>query len=273
MIEISDKHIMKYEEYLQKQHLSKNTIYIYIREANHLKEYLSQKVEEQNLNQYTAYLKSNYKAVTVNLYLVACKRFLEFCGYTDNNIKFVKIQPKQSVENVIDKADYNKMLSYAHQHGKQKASLILRTLACTGIRVSELNDITVEGLATGRIEVFNKQKYREVYLPNKLVIELDKYCREENIKSGPIFLGNRGTPISRVGVWDMIQRLAQKSGIEKEKAHPHSFRHLFAKTYMEQFGNLSELADILGHSSIEVTRRYTMSSAEEKRERMDSLPF
>lgn len=272
MIVVKDEHIVMYEEYLRKQQLSKNTINIYIREANCLKNYFNdEKIEENNLNQYYLQIKSKYKAVTANLYLIACQRFLNFCNYTDCKIKLVKIQPQHSINNVITKEDYYNLLACAEQHGKRKACLIIRTLACTGIRVSELCFITVSGLKAGYIGVFNKQKYRDIYLPNKLVDELCDYCNEKQLEEGPVFLGNKGTAISRVGIWEMLQRIAKKCGVNKEKAHPHSLRHLFAKTYMEQYGNLTELADILGHSSIEITRRYTMTSVEEKRKRIENM--
>ena len=143
----------------------------------------------------------------------------------------------------------------------------------TGIRVSELNFLTVEVLSAGKFTVGNKGRSREVYLPDKLITELNHYCKGENIQSGVIFRGNRQTAISRTAVYKMLVRLAELAGVEKKKAHPHSFRHLFAITYMRQYSDLTELADILGHSSLETTRIYTATSAEEKRNKLNSLEF
>lgn len=151
------------------------------------------------------------------------------------------------------------MLDYARKNCRWKDYLIMRTLACTGMRVSELSYITVEALSKGKAQVYSKNKFREIYLPDKLVVELSDYCQSNGLTEGPIFLGSLGTGIDRRSVWEMIQKTAQHCGIEKGKAHPHSFRHLFAKIFMGQYANLAELADILGHSSIETTRRYTMS--------------
>ena len=162
------------------------------------------------------------------------------------------MQKKCSVENVISRKEYQELLNYAKSSGRKKYYYIMRTLALTGIRVSELQYITVETLETGRVQVYNKGKIRDVYLPDVLIRELKKFCREEKENDGIIFRGRGGDPI-------------------KEKVHPHSFRHFFAISYMERYGNLAELADLLGHTSIETTRIYTTSTVEEKRRKLNNL--
>jgi site-specific recombinase XerD len=147
----------------------------------------------------------------------------------------------------------------------------MRLLAGTGIRIGELEYVTVMAIVKGSCIVFNKEKYHQIYIPCTLQEELLKYCRKEKISSGPIFLGNRQTPVSRSGVWKMLKKLAEMVGVPEEKVHPHSFRHLFAKSYRKQYGDITELADILGHSSIEMTRIYTVTTVEEKRSRLNSL--
>lgn len=144
----------------------------------------------------------------------------------------------------------------------------MRTLALTGIRVSELQYITVETLETGRVQVYNKGKIRDVYLPDVLIRELKKFCREEKENDGIIFRGRGGDPINRITVYKMIAYLGDMVGIKKEKVHPHSFRHFFAISYIERYGNL---ADLLGHTSIETTRIYTTSTVEEKRRKLNNL--
>ena len=119
--------------------------------------------------------------------------------------------------------------------------------------------------------MYNKGKRRNVYLPRKLTGDLKRYCLHAHIDDGVIFRGNEGRPISRIAVYKMLVRLARRAGVPWEKAHPHSFRHLFAITYMQKYSNLTELADILGHSSMETTRIYTTTSAEDKRRRMNEL--
>ena len=146
-------------------------------------------------------------------------------------------------------------------------------LVFTGIRISELAFLTVEVLSLGKFIVGNKGKTREVYLPAKLVVELKDYCKMEEIENGVIFKGNQQKAISRIAVYKMLVYMADMAGVEKKKAHPHSFRHLFAITYMKQYADLTKLADTLGHSSLETTRIYTTTTAEEKRSKLDGLDF
>lgn len=211
------------------------------------------------------------KTATVNLAITAVNRYLRFAGHEDCTVHALRVQKAQCPDNVLSIAEYRRMTSYARQSGQEKYYCIMRTLALTGIRVSELAGCTVEAIGRGGFEVENKGKRRNIYLPYKLAGDLRRYCSEANIDNGVIFRGSRGTPISRTAVYKMLVRLAQKVGVPWEKAHPHSFRHLFAITYMQKYANLPELADILGHSSLETTRIYTMTSAEDKRRRMNEL--
>ena len=129
----------------------------------------------------------------------------------------------------------------------------------------------MEILGQHKIDVFSKGKQREIYLPDCLIEELRNYCGSRNLTEGVIFRGNSALPITRVSVYKMFLSIAEAAGVPKEKAHPHSFRHLFAVTYMEHYGNLPELADILGHSSVNTTRIYTMESGESHRRLLGRL--
>ena len=262
-----------FEAWLCDLHMSKNTVNVYVRAVRYMLDYLAGEEQEKNrLMGFRDYLAQKYKPGSVNLYLIACRKYLAYCGCDRRYLpKPVRIQQGQSVENILSLDEYEKMLAYARNNNRWKDYLIMRTLACTGMRVSELSYITVEVLSAGKVQVYNKNKYRELYLPDKLIADLKDYCQNNSLTEGPVFLGSLGTGIDRRSVWEMIQKTAQHCGIEKSKAHPHSFRHLFAKIFMGQYANLAELADILGHSSIETTRRYTMSSMEEKREKIDKL--
>lgn len=262
-----------FESWMAKQQMSKNTIAVYRHAAVCLLKYLNGKEPSKDImSEYQKYLLLNYKPNSANLYLLGCRRYLIYCGYMPENMpKVVKIQNVQSIENILTLKEYNIMINYAKKNHRWKDYLIMHTLACTGIRIGELSYITTDALSVGKVRVYNKKKYREIYLPDKLVSELQDYCMEVGLVKGPVFLGSKGTSIDRRSVWEMLQKLAICCGIDKNKAHPHSFRHLFAKVYMEQYGNITELADILGHSSIETTRRYTMSTAQEKRDKLDRL--
>lgn len=263
----------RYEEYLRMEELAEGTIHVYLREAEYLAEYLSGKnVTKSLLVEYKKILlKAGKRPATTNLHIVAANRYLRYLGHTDCMLKTLRMQTKHSLESVLTIEEYNSLLNFAKKSGKEKHYLILRTLAMTGIRVSELRFFTVEILEKKVIMVTGKQKTREICIPEKLILELRDYCEKRDLKEGCIFIGKAGKPISRIAVYKMLVKMADELGIEKGKVHPHSFRHLFAVTYMEHYGNLFELADLLGHSSLETTRIYARSTAEKKRQKINEL--
>jgi integrase len=267
------KVLEKYEEYLSETELSRSTKEIYYRRAKVFLTFMGERpINKKEMIAYKNYLmKKGYAGATVNLYIVAANHFIKSMGYEDCSIRTERLQKRCCPENIMDREEYIKMLDYAKESGRIKYYYLMRTLALTGIRISELADCTVEALACGKFRTSNKGKTREIYLPDKLVRELTEYCADKNIVSGVIFKGNTDKAINRISVYQMLVHLADMTGVPKEKVHPHSFRHLFAVTYMEQYSNLFELADILGHSSLETTRVYTATTGEAKRRKMDKL--
>lgn len=265
--------IEKYAEYLSETELSENTKEIYIRQANVFIKFLQDKpITKKEVIAFKKYLlNKGYARTTMNLYIVAANNYLKYIGHQDYSIRTERLQRRHCPEDIMDKEDYKKLLDYAKASGRFKYYYIMRTLALTGIRISELADCTVESLERGKFMTSNKGKTREVYLPDKLIKELYEYCTMQGITTGVIFRGDTKKAIERTSVYRMLIHLADMAGIPKEKAHPHSFRHLFAITYMEQYSNLFELADILGHSSLETTRAYTVTTGEAKRKKMDKL--
>lgn len=264
-----------YREHLFYRELSERTIGIYIRQAGLLLEYLNgENITKKTMLAYKKYLQGlERKASTTNLYIVAANSYLKYAGYEDCTIRTERIQKNRCLDNIISMEEYKEILSYTKESGREKYYHIIRVLVFTGIRISELSFLTVEVLSRGKFMVGNKGKIRQVYLPERLAVELMEYCRDRQIQSGVIFTGSSGRPISRVAVYKMLVHLAEMTGIEKKKVHPHSFRHLFAVTYMKQYADLTELADLLGHSSLETTRIYTATTAEEKRIRLNGLEF
>lgn len=262
-----------YKEYLQEAELSENTISVYLKQARDFQDFLDGRaISKKETVAYKKHLLNQGREKTsTNLYIVAVNSFLKYAGFGECVLKTERIQKRQCPENILSREEYDKMLSYARESGRDKYYCIMRTLALTGIRVSELGDCTVEALSSGKFMTSNKGKTREIYLPDKLIRDLMEYCRNSHIKSGSIFLGNTGKAIGRTSVYKMLVHLADIAGVPKEKAHPHSFRHLFAVTYMEKFPNLFELADILGHSNLETTRVYTITTGEAKREKLNLL--
>lgn len=270
-----------YKNDLLQRELSKGTVNIYMRQAKRLYAYLRQnnitgilELTKEHMIAYKKHLLSlGQKKATVNLHIVAVNSYLKYVGREDCILKTERIQKKGCLENILNREEYLLMLNYARESGHEKYYFIMKVLSFTGIRVSELAFLTVESLAAGKFTVDNKGKTREVYLPEGLAADIKDYCNANSIRSGVIFRGNRQRPISRNAVYQMLIHFADMVGIDKEKAHPHSFRHLFAVTYMKQYANLTELADILGHSSLETTRIYTATTAEERRRRLEGLNF
>lgn len=269
----STKEIERYREYLSETELSESTKSIYVRRAGVFLDFLGAgTVTKKEVITYKKYLMDQkYARSTVNLYIVAVNNFLKYAGYRELLIRTEKLPKPGCPEDVLDRKEYWKMLEYARESGRVKYYCIMRTLALTGIRVSELSDCTVEALERGKFMTRNKGKTREVFLPDKLVKELYEYCAMEGISAGVIFRGSTGGAIRRTSVYRMLVHLADLTGISQKRVHPHSFRHLFAITYMEQYSNLFELADILGHSSLETTRIYTATTSEAKRKKLDQL--
>lgn len=265
--------IKEYQQYLVESELSDSTIRSYVRAAENFTAYLGRrKMSKQIVLEYKRELqRKGYRVSTMNLYIIAVNKFVRFCGEEQCTVKTKRYQRRQSLDNIISEEDYRLLLEYALETGRNKYYLIMKTMALTGIRVGELQYITVEALKKGYTQVNNKGKVREIYIPDCLVALIYTYCEKEGIEQGAVFRGRGDKPITRTAVWKMLNYLADMVGIEKEKVYPHSFRHFFALSYMKEFSNIFELADILGHSSLETTRIYTTASIEQKRERMGAL--
>lgn len=267
------KSLKQYEMYLIKQELSEATIAVYLRITKEFLTFVGNRhIDKKIVLCYKEHMKDAELAVTtMNQHIIAVNRYLRFCGYSDCVIKTYRIQRQASLSNVITDEDYRKLLAYAKNQRDDKYYAIMKTLVLTGIRVSELSYITVENIGEGHIIVWNKGKVREIFLPDCLIAILEDYCKKNGITEGCIFRGNTGKAISREAVWGKLNRMAGKIGIDRKKAHPHSFRHYFALLYLKKYSNLFELADILGHASLETTRIYAVATVEDKRQRMGQL--
>ncbi|HAM62094.1 MAG TPA: hypothetical protein DCP62_00040 [Erysipelotrichaceae bacterium] len=207
----------------------------------------------------------DYKPSTINSYIVAVNKFIRWCGEENLSVKKLKQQQKSSLEDVVSPNEYKRLLRFAKQLGYEDIYLIMKIIASSGIRISELDYFTVENVKKFYIHVRNKGKDRDIILIQDLARELRKYCRDRHIVTGRIFQFHQRTVRKR------MKKVAGAARVNLNKVHPHSFRHLFAKSYMEEFNNVLELADILGHSSLETTRIYTRSTSAEKRKKMEEM--
>jgi len=232
----------------------------------------TQSLEKENVIAYKQHLIGMYKISTVNSYLISLNRYFKWLRRNDLTVKTIKTQRKSGLENILTADEYTKLLMYCLSKRKDKTYLLLRTLAGTGIRVGELSSISRESAEHKIAAVTSKGKHRRIFISSELSQLLLDYCHRQCIHSGIIFHGQRkDAALHPSGVWKALKRIAKAAGIDPSKVYPHSMRHLFAKTYMEKVGNIFELADLLGHSSVETTRIYARTSEAEKHRRVEAL--
>lgn len=256
-------HIRRYADYLREQERSAATIQKYIHDLTALLGWLGDgALTKAKLIEWKEELTAAYAPATVNSMIAAVNGFLAFMGWGDCKIKLLKIQKTLFCDEgkELTRAEYARLVKAAERQENQRLSLIIQTICATGIRVSELKFITVEAVQTGRAEIFNKGKRRPVFLPAKLRKLLKAYLKAQKITAGAVFVTRNGKPVDRSNIWRDMKRLCESAGVAPEKVFPHNLRHLFARTYYSIERDLSRLADILGHSSVNTTRIYTAES-------------
>lgn len=262
-IKVTDKLINQFIKYLQEQEKSQSTIVSYKRELFSLQMFFDDSsLNKDSLLRYKTIITKQYKPSTCNVSISAINCFLKYINRQDLFLKPLKIQKTifEPAEKELTKKDYNKLIKAALINGDERTALAIQTICATGIRVSELQSITVETLRSGQAHICNKGKNRIVFIPKALVNVLKKYVVNHNIASGPIFVTCNNKPLDRSNLWKSMKQLCSVAGVKPSKIYPHNLRHLFAKTYYTQQKDISRLADILGHSSINTTRIYTRES-------------
>ena len=167
--------------------------------------------------------------------------------------------------------EYRKLVDAARHKGKKRLAMIIQTLCATGIRISELSYVTVESIRNGEIEIYCKKKHRKALIPEKLQKLLFEYIKENNIESGVVFRTSRGNAVDRSNVWKEMKALTEEAKVAEEKIFPHNLRHLFAKVFYSVGNDIAKLADVLGHSSIETTRLYIMTTSEEHKKMLNRM--
>ena len=220
-------------------------------------------------------LTDTYAASTVNVMLSGLNGLFAFCGWDECHVKPLKCQRRvfQDVRRELTRADYLKLLDAAKMLKKERLYLLMETLCATGIRVSELQYITVEALSTARVNVNCKGKQRVILLTKKLAQTLREYCRRNRIECGPVFVTRTGKPLDRANIWRELKTLCNRANVDADKVFPHNFRHLFAVAFYRMSKDIAKLADLLGHASIETTRIYIMESSREHERQLSRLSF
>lgn len=261
----------KFEQYLRGTNLSENTIASY---SFAVKQYYRQydTVTKRKLREYKVWLIENYKPKTVNLRLRALNCYLESIGRDEWKMQFVKVQQKAFLENVISEADYEYFKTCLWQDGEQFWYFVVRFMAATGVRVSELIQIKAEHVNTGYVDLYSKRgKLRRIYIPQALREEALAWLGEKGQTSGFLFLNKQGKRITTRGIAGQLKVLAQRYGLDTAVIYPHSFRHRFAKSFLERFNDIALLADLMGHESIETTRIYLRRTSTEQQAIVDHV--
>lgn len=249
--------------HLREQERSAATIQKYVHDVQHLVAFLAgREISKGLLLEWKETLLDAYAPASVNTMLAAVNRFLSFCGQGELRLRKLKIQKALflSEDRELTRAEYVRLVRAAQRKENERLSLVIQTICATGIRVSELRFITAEAVQCGRAEVSNKGKCRTVFLPDKLRKLLKSYLQKQKITAGAVFLSKNGRPLDRSNIWRDMKSLCESAGVAPSKVFPHNLRHLFARTFYALEKDLSRLADILGHSSVNTTRIYTAES-------------
>lgn len=253
-----------FEEYLNEQNLAQNTIISYMYAIKQYGEKY-EKVTRKNLRDYKMFLIENYKPQTVNLRIRAINCYLESIRKADWKLTTIKVQQKPFLENVISEADYLYFKNCLKKDEEMYWYFVVRFLAATGARVSELVQIKSEHVRMGYLDLYSKGgKLRRIYIPAALQKETLAWLEASGKQSGFIFLNKYGERITSRGIAGQLKRLAVRYGLDVNVIYPHSFRHRFAKSFLERYNDISMLADLMGHESIETTRIYLRKTSTEQ---------
>lgn len=266
--------VTTYLQFLKIQEKSKGTLEKYQRELLDLAKYLAgKKVTREDLVVWKEELEKRYSPAGVNGRLVAANGFFSFFGRYDLRLKLLKIQKEifMREEKELTRAEYGRLVRTAERKRKERLSLLIQTICATGIRVSELEFITVEAVKRGRAEVNCKGKRRVIFLPVRLQKKLKAYAAKKGISEGVIFAAKSGRPLHRGNIWAEMKKLCKDAEVSPEKVFPHNLRHLFARIFYSLDKDIAKLADMLGHSNIETTRIYIMESGRIHRQKLERM--
>lgn len=271
---ITEQLISEWVTYLVSEEKSENTIEKYKRDARAFMSYLQGNlVTKDQVLAYKTYLIQNYAPRSVNSMLISLNRLFSFLDWDDVRVKTLKLQRQTYCpeEKELTKNEYERLVLTARRKGNERLELILQTICGTGIRVGELQFITVEAARKGEAVVSLKGKTREVFIVKKLRKILMDYARRNGIEEGPVFVTRSGKPICRTNIWREMKALCAQAAVSPEKVFPHNLRHLFARIFYRINKDIAKLADILGHASIETTRIYIVSTGAEHRRFLERM--
>ncbi len=269
----TEQQIGAFHQYLIQEEKSMATVEKYLRDVRAFTVYVGEKdvTKAVTVGYKRHLLEENYAARSINSMLASLNSFLSYLGWMDCKVKSVKLQRSAycAEEKELTKAEYERLLKAAERN--EQLRLVMQTICSTGIRVSELRFFTVEAVRRGEAVVNCKAKTRRILIPRKLRKRLLEYARNQNIRSGVIFLKRTGKPLDRKTIWAQMKGLCKAAGVNPSKVFPHNLRKLFARTFYGIEKDIAKLADILGHSSIDTTRIYIMTTGTEHRRKIERL--
>ena len=272
---ITTEQLTSFKTYLQNEERSAATVEKYLCEMRQFATWTGNaEVTKTVVAQWKEHLLAkNYEPSTVNGKLTALDRFLDFIGWADCKVKHLKLQRRlfRDDSRELTREEYGRLIAAAENTGKERLSLLMEGTCATGIRVSEVKHLTVEAAQAGKAEISLKGKIRTILIPAKLCRKLLKYAKKQKIASGEIFLTRSGRSLSRKQIWAEMKALCKNAGVAPSKVFPHNLRHLFARAFYRVCRDVAKLADVLGHSSIETTRIYLISTGAEHARTLDML--
>lgn len=273
--ELTLERIAAYGRHLKQEERAPATLEKYLRDVRAFACWLDgETVTKEAVTEWKERLLAEHRSPsTVNAALSALNGLFRFLGWEDCRVRFVKVQRRlfRDPARELSRPDYDRLITTARELGKERLALVMETICSTGVRVSEVRYLTVEAAKQGRAEISLKGKVRVILIPAKLARKLLKYAKKNKTVSGEIFLTGNGKSLSRRQIWAEMKRLCVQAGVEPSRVFPHNLRHLFATAYYRAYRDIAKLADVLGHSSIETTRIYLLTSGAEHQRQLDRL--
>lgn len=266
--------LQEFETHLRNEERSEATIGKYLHDVKCFVDYIGvSEVCKQNVMEYKQSLGNTYAVTSANSMIAALNAFLRFCGWHDLCVKQFRVQRQAYCpeEKELTRSEYLRLLEAANQKHNERLYLIIQTICGTGIRVSELQYITVEALNKGEAVVNCKGKNRRIFIVSDLKKKLLRYIKEQKISSGAIFITRSGKPVCRNNIWKEMKSLCEQAQVAPSKVFPHNLRHLFARTFYGIEKDIAKLADILGHANINTTRIYIVTTGAEHKRKMENM--
>ena len=275
MIMIQPRMLEEFQEYLAERENAAATIEKYLRDIKTFIRFsgVGQGITKEHLLQYKQWLLEHYSVSSANSMIVALNQFLIFMELGRFRLKRIRVQRQnfETMDKELEMEEFHLLVRNARSQGKEQLAMMMETVCATGIRISELKFFRVESVKRGMVRVWNKGKYRHVLIPEVLRKKLLLYIGRNGIKKGAVFTTRTGKEKNRTNIWREMKQLAAASGIHPGKVFPHNLRHLFARTFYKTTKNLINLADILGHSNLDVTRIYASEGIQEWKRNLEAI--